>query len=91
VRQFAAADKPIAAICHGQQILVTAGVLEGKNATAYPALKPDIEQAGGCWCEINETFSNACADGNLVTAPAWPAHPEWIRKFLEVLGTRIEP
>ncbi len=91
VRQFATADKPIASICHGQQILVAAGVLQGKNATAYPALKPDIERAGGCWCEINETFSNAYVDGNLVTAPAWPAHPEWICKFLELLGTRIEP
>jgi len=91
VRQFAAADKPIAAICHGQQLLVAAGVLEGKNATAYPALKPDIEQAGARWCEINETLSNAYVDGNLVTAPAWPAHPEWMRKFLEILGTRIEP
>jgi len=91
VQEFARADKPIASICHGQQILVAAGVLEGKNATAYPAVKPDIERAGGCWCEVNETFSNAYVDGKLVTAPAWPAHPEWIRKFLEVLGTRIEP
>jgi len=91
VRQFATADKPIAAICHGPQILVAAGVLEGKNATAYPAVRPDIERAGGCWCEVNATVSNAHVDGNLVTAPAWPAHPEWMRKFLEVLGTRIEP
>lgn len=91
VRQFAAADKPIAAVCHGQQILVAAGVLEDRNITAYPALKPDVEQAGGRWCEINETLSNAYVDGNLVTAPCWPAHPEWLRKFLEVLGTRIEP
>jgi protease I len=91
VQHFFQAGKPIASICHGQQILVAAGVLEGRNATAYPAVKPDIERAGGCWCEVNETFSNAHVDGNLVTAPAWPAHPEWIRKFLEVLGTRIEP
>jgi protease I len=91
VRAFAAADKPIASICHGQQILVAAGVLEGKTATAYPAVKPDVEGAGGRWCEIDATFSNACVDGNLVTAPAWPAHPQWIRAFLEVLGTRIEP
>ena len=91
VQHFAQTDKPIASICHGQQILVAAGVLEGRNATAYPAVRPDVERAGGCWCEVNETFSNAYVDGNLVTAPAWPAHPEWIRKFLEVLGTRIEP
>lgn len=91
VRHFAEADKPIASICHGQQILVAAGVLEGKHATAYPAVRPDVERAGACWCEVNETYSNAHVHGTLVTAPAWPAHPEWIRKFLEVLGTRIEP
>lgn len=91
VRAFAAADKPIAAICHGQQVLVAAGVVEGKTCTAYPAVRPDIEQAGGTWGEINDTFSNAYVDGNLVTAAAWPGHPEWMRKFLEVLGSTIEP
>jgi protease I len=90
VRHFIDVDKPIASICHGQQILAAAGALEGKNATAYPAVRPDVERAGGHWCEVNETFSNAFVDGKLVTAPAWPAHPEWIRKFLDVLGTRIE-
>jgi protease I len=91
VRHFARADKPIASICHGQQILAAAGVLEGRTATAYPAVRPDVERAGATWCEVNASASNAHADGKLVTAPAWPAHPEWIRKFLEVLGTRIEP
>jgi protease I len=91
VRHFARADKPIASICHGQQILVAAGVLEGRTATAYPAVRPDVERAGATWCEVNASASNAHVDGKLVTAPAWPAHPEWIRKFLEVLGTPIEP
>lgn len=91
VRRFAADGKPIASICHGQQILVAAGVVGGKKCTAYPAVKPDLLAAGASWCEVNETFSNACVDGNLVTAPAWPAHPEWIGKFLGVLGTKIEP
>ena len=91
VRHFAQADKPIASICHGQQILVAAGVLEGRAATAYPAVQPDIVGAGCTWCEVNATASNAHVDGNLVTAPAWPAHPEWIRKFLDLLGSRIEP
>lgn len=90
VKAFADADKPIAAVCHGQQVLVAAGILDGKNATAYPAVRPDIERAGGCWVEHNATLSDAVVDGNLVTAPAWPAHPEWIRKFLGVLGTKIE-
>ena len=91
VRSFAAANKPIASVCHGQQVLVAAGVLEGKVCTAYPAVKPDIEKAGATWGEVNETFSNAYADGNLVTAAAWPGHPEWMRKFLGVLGSTIEP
>jgi len=91
VRSFSKNDKPLASICHGQQVLVAAGVLEGRLCTAYPAVKPDVIKAGGKWGEVNETFSNAYADGNLVTAAAWPGHPEWIRKFLDVLGTRIEP
>jgi len=91
VRHFAQANKPIASICHGQQVLVAAGVLEGKTCTAYSAVKPDLVQAGAKWVEPNETFSNAVVDGNLVTAPAWPAHPEWIRKLLELLGSTIEP
>lgn len=91
VRHFAKANKPIASICHGLQVLVAAGVLEGRLCTAYPAVKPDLLKAGAKWKEVNETFTNACVDGNLVTAPAWPAHPEWMRKFLELLGTRIEP
>lgn len=91
VREFDRDNKPIAAICHGPQILVTAGVLEGKSCSAYPACSPDVEVAGGSWVANNETFSNAHVDGNLVTAPAWPAHPEWIAKFLQVLGTEIKP
>ncbi len=89
VREFDTAKKPIAAICHGPQILVAAGVLSGKKSTAYIAVKPDVEMAGGTWVEINETFSNAVVDGHLVTAPAWPAHPEWIAAFVRVLGAQI--
>ena len=91
VAHFDAAKKPIAAICHGLQLLNAATDLEGRRCTAYPAVKHELVQAGARWGEVNETFSNAYVDGNLVTAPAWPAHPEWMRKFLELLGTRIEP
>ncbi len=89
VRHFYENKKPIAAICHGPQILVAADAVSGYELTAYPALKPDIIKAGGKWLEPNETFSNAYVDRNLTTAPAWPAHPEWIRKFLDVLGVKI--
>jgi protease I len=87
VRHFAGADKPIAALCHGIQILTAARVLEGKTCTAYPAIAPEVRAAGGRWqdCDVDK----AVTDGNLVTAPAWPAHPEWLAAFLKVLGTRI--
>ncbi len=91
VRHFAQNQKPIASICHGQQVLVAAGVVEGRLCTAYPAVKPDLLRAGAKWGEVNQTFSNAHVDGNLVTAPAWPAHPEWMKKFLELLGSKIQP
>ena len=91
VRHFFDAGKPVASICHGQQILAAAGVIQGRTCTAYPAVKPDLMRAGATWSEVNETFTNAVVDGNLVTAAAWPGHPEWMQRFLEVLGSRIEP
>ena len=56
-----------------------------------PAVKTDVELAGGSWVPNNDTFSNAHTDGKLVSAPAWPAHPEWMKQFLQVLGSKIEP
>ena len=89
VREFAEADKPIAAVCHGAQVLTAAGVVAGKTVSAYPAVGPEVNLAGGEYAEIGIT--EAVADGKLVTAPAWPAHPAWLAKFLHVLGTKIEP
>ena len=89
VRHFAQAKKPIASICHGAQILAAAGVLEGKSCSCYPAVGPEVERAGGKFADV--AINEAHVDGNLVTAPAWPAHPAWLAKFLAVLGTRIEP
>jgi len=88
VRHFDAAGKPIAAICHGLQLLATAGVLEGRRCTAYPACGPEVTISGGEYIEVPVT--DAVVDGTLVTAPAWPAHPAWIAKFLEILGTKIQ-
>jgi protease I len=87
VRDFASAGKPIAAICHGLQILAAASVLKGRSCTAYPACGPEVTLAGGTYVEI--PVDKAYVDGNFVTAPAWPAHPDWLAKFLQVLGTRI--
>lgn len=84
VRSFAAANKPIAAICHGLQLLAAAGVLQDRACTAYPACAPEVRLAGGRYVET--ATDAAHVDGNLVSAPAWPAHPAWLARFLEVLG-----
>jgi protease I len=88
VRHFFAQDKPVAAICHGAQLLAAARVLEGRTCSAYPACRPEVELAGGRYADI--AVDDAVTDGKLVTAPAWPAHPAWLAQFLAVLGTRIE-
>ena len=83
VRHFADTEKPIAAICHAAQILAAADVIEGRTCTAYPALKYDVEEAGGEWSDA------VAVDGNLVTAQAWPDHPEWLEAFIDVLESRV--
>ena len=88
VQHFAQAGKPIAAICHGAQLLAAAGVIAGRNCSAYPACAPEVKAAGGNFADT--PVDQAHVDGTLVTAPAWPAHPDWLAKFLQVLGTRIE-
>lgn len=89
VQHFASANKPIAAICHGAQVLAAAGVVGGKSCSAYPAVGPDVNRAGGTWVDVG--YDKGYVDDNLVTAAAWPAHPDWLAKFLQVLGTKIEP
>ncbi|MDC8804844.1 DJ-1/PfpI family protein [Halomonas pacifica] len=88
VRHFFDADKPVAAICHGAQLLAAAGVLEGRRCAAYPACRPEVELAGGHYADI--AVDAAVTDGRLVTAPAWPAHPDWLAQFMAVLGARLE-
>jgi protease I len=87
VKHFHADHKPLAAICHGAQLLAAADVIRGKRCSAYPACAPEVRLAGGEYVEIPVT--EAIVDGNLVTAPAWPAHPRWLQEFLKVLGTRV--
>jgi protease I len=91
VQHFAEAKKPIAAICHGAQLLTAAGVVKGRRVSCYPACKAEVELAGGEFVAAAPNFDNAHTDGNLVTGPAWPAHPAWIKQFLAVLGTTIQP
>jgi protease I len=87
VRYFSEADKPIAAICHAAQLLAAAGVIRGKEVSCYPACSPEVTQAGGSYAAIAVT--EAIADGKLVTAPAWPAHPAWLAKFQAVLVSHL--
>ncbi len=89
VRHFSDAGKPIAAICHGAQILAAAGALKGRTCSAYPAVSPEVKASGGAYADLH--MDETHVDGNLVSAPAWPAHPAWLAAFLRVLGTVIEP
>jgi protease I len=88
VRHFASSRKPIAAICHAAQVLAAANVLKGRRCSAYPASAPDVTLAGGTYADI--PMNEAVVDGNLITAPAWPALSAWLGQFLAVLGTKIE-
>lgn len=90
VRHFFKAKKPVASICHGPQLLTAAGVLSGRQCTAYHAVKPEVALSGASWIEPNAGASNAHVEGNLVSAVAWPGHPEWMRQFLGLLGSKIE-
>jgi protease I len=87
VRAFDKANKPIASVCHGAQLLAAAGVLEGRECSAYPACAPEVRLAGGTFIDIAVT--DAHTHRNLVSAPAWPAHPSWLAGFLKLLGTEI--
>ena len=84
VRHFFEADKPVAALCHGPQILAAAGVLDGYEMTAYPAVRPEVEAAGCSWVD------GVAVDGNLVTGQAWPDHPEWLAAFIDLLDAGSE-
>jgi protease I len=84
VQAFDQAGKPIAAVCHGPQLLAAAGVLKGRECSAYPACAPEVRLGGGTFVEL--PVDRAHVQGNLVTAPAWPAHPAWLAAFLKLLG-----
>lgn len=87
IQAFDRANKPIATVCHGAQLLAAAGILDDRECSAYPACGPDVEMAGGHYIDLDVT--GAHLEGNLVSAPAWPAHPTWLAGFLMLLGTKI--
>jgi protease I len=83
VRHFDSEKKPIAALCHGAQILAAAKIIQGKRVSCYPACSPEVELAGGSYAPVQ--IHEAVTDGLLVTGPAWPAHPAFLAQFLKVL------
>jgi len=83
VKYFFTTNKPVAAICHGAQLLAAAQVLENRICSAYPACQPEVELAKATFAAI--AVDEAVTDGNLVTAPAWPAHPAWLAQFYLLL------
>lgn len=87
IRHFATAGKPIAALCHGPQLLAAAGVIKGRRLNAYPACAPEVQLAGAEFVSLD--IAGALTDGNLVTGPAWPAHPEWLRQFQKLLDSHL--
>ncbi|GHC45258.1 DJ-1/PfpI family protein [Ulvibacter litoralis] len=88
VQYFFKTNKPVAAICHGIQILTAADVVKGRKLTAYPAVGPEVTLAGGEFQSI--PADGVYVDGNLVTSPAWPAHPSFIREFLKIMGATVK-
>ncbi|HMF76257.1 MAG TPA: DJ-1/PfpI family protein [Bryobacteraceae bacterium] len=87
VQHFEKAKKPIAALCHGAQILAAARVIEGKQVSAYPACAPDVQAAGGHYAQI--AMDQAITFQNLVSGPAWPAHPAFLAQFNTLLDQHL--
>lgn len=83
IREFARADKPIAAICHGPWTLIDAGVVKGKRVTSWPSLKEDLRNAGALW-----TDAPVVVDGKLVTSRKPEDIPDFDQAiFDELTGT----
>jgi protease I len=91
VQHFFSENKAVAATCHGPMILSAAGVLKGRKLQAYPSLRFDLERAGATYESPSSGLDSACVDGKLVTSPAWPSNPNWMREFLKVLGVTSLP
>ena len=79
---FFAADKPVASVCHGIEILAAAGVLAGKRATTVAKCKYDVEFFGGHYVDAEVVVS-----GNLVTARTWHDNPAWMREYVKLLAS----
>jgi protease I len=84
VRAFDAADKPVAFICHAGWVPISAGIIDGRRATSFAAIKDDMVNAGCDWQD-----EEVVVDGNLISS----RHPgdlgPWLRAIIEALGGRV--
>jgi protease I len=83
IRHFFEDERPVAQLCHAGLALAAAGVLEGRQTAAYPALEPDVKAAGAEFVD-----GAGVVDGVMVSARAWPDHPAWMREFIQILRER---
>ena len=83
VRKFVASGKPVAAICHGPQILLSAGVLSGRSATGYRAIAGELREGGAHYLD-----QEVVVDGNIITSRHPGDLPAFIDTFLRAVGRR---
>lgn len=81
ISDFNALGRPIAAICHGSQLLISAQVVRGKKVSGYYSIKDDINNAGATYVD-----APAVVDGNLVTSPHYKHMGDWMRETLKLVG-----
>lgn len=83
VRKVFEQGKPVAAICHGPWLLVDAGVLKGRKATSFFAIKNDVANAGATWSD-----AEVMVDGNLVTSRKPDDLPAFCREFMRLFAKK---
>ena len=88
VKYYMELNKPVAAICHGVQILTAANVIKGIMLTGYSTVKPEVIMAGGTF--IDKEPNESIVNGNLVTSPAWAGNIAILKDFLELLKVKIQ-
>lgn len=89
VKCFITCCKPIAAMCHGPQLLLATGCMTGRKMTCYPTVMPECTLANTEYCKVPN--DECIVDNNIVTAPTWMACPQMMMCFTELLGCKITP
>jgi protease I len=82
-RAFFAAEKPVASVCHGIEIVAAADVIRGREVTTVAKCRLDAEFSGATYVD-----RDAVVSGNLVTARTWHDNPAWMRAFIRLLNAR---